>query len=71
MANIFELPRKDGNNTSEKARKSRQMQFRDETAYAWGLCYQSDPSLSMRSFAIDEAPSPLRALSETPGPDEK
>ena len=46
VANIFELPSKDGNITPGKARKSRQMQFRDKTAYVWGLCYQWDPSLS-------------------------
>ena len=33
MANIFEFLSKDGNITPEKARKSRQMQFRDKTAY--------------------------------------
>ena len=37
MANIFEFLSKDGNITSEKARKSRQMQFHDKTAYVWGL----------------------------------
>ena len=38
----------------EKARKSRQMQFHDKTAYVWGLRYRWDPSLSMnpvRRFA--------------------
>ena len=35
VANIFELPSKDGNITPEKARKSRQMQFHDKTAYVW------------------------------------
>merc|ERR1711978_18744 len=30
----------DGNVTPEKARKSRQMQFRDKTAYVWGLRYR-------------------------------
>ena len=34
----------------EKARKSRQMQFRDKTAYVWGL----GSLQSMRSFAIEE-----------------
>ena len=33
--------------TPEKARKSQQMQFRDKTAYVWGLRYGWDPSLSM------------------------
>ena len=47
MANIFEFLSKDGNITPEKVRKSRQMQFRDKTAYVWGLCYRWDPSLSM------------------------
>ena len=46
MANIFEFLSKDGNNTPEKARKSWQMQFRDKTAYVWGLRYRWDPSLS-------------------------
>ena len=46
MANIFEFLSKDGNITPEKARKSRQMQFRDKTAYVWGLRYRWDPSLS-------------------------
>ena len=46
MANIFEFLSKDGNVTPEKARKSRQMQFRDKTAYVWGLRYRWDPSLS-------------------------
>ena len=35
MANIFEFLSKDGNITLEKARKSRQMQFHDKTAYVW------------------------------------
>ena len=35
MANIFEFISKDGNITTEKARKSRQMQFHDKTAYVW------------------------------------
>ena len=46
MANIFEFLSKDGNITPEKARKSRQMQFRDKIAYVWGLRYRWDPSLS-------------------------
>ena len=46
MANIFEFLSKDGNITPEKARKSRQTQFRDKTAYVWGLRYRWDPSLS-------------------------
>ena len=46
MANIFEILSKDGNITPEKARKSRQMKFRDKTAYVWGLCYRWDPLLS-------------------------
>ena len=46
MANIFEFLSKDGNITPEKARKSRQMQLCDKTAYVWGLCYRWDPSLS-------------------------
>ena len=33
MANIFEFLSKDGNITPEKARKSRQMQFHDKTAF--------------------------------------
>ena len=33
VVNMFELPLKDGNITTEKVRKSRQMQFRDKTAY--------------------------------------
>ena len=40
MANIFEFLSKDGNITPEKVRKSRQMQFRDKTAYVWGLRYR-------------------------------
>ena len=40
VANMFELPLKDGNITTEKVRKSRQMQFRDKTAYVWGLRYR-------------------------------
>ena len=54
MENIFELPSKDGNIKPEKARKSRQVQFHDKTAYVWGLRYRWDPSLSMnpvRRFA--------------------
>ena len=47
MANIFEFLSKDGNITPEKARKLRQMQFHDKTAYVWGLRYRWDPSLSM------------------------
>ena len=47
MANIFEFLSKDGNITPEKARKSRQMHFRDKTAYVWGRCYRWDPSLLM------------------------
>ena len=46
MAKIFEFLWKDGNITPEKARKLRQMQFRDKTAYVWGLRYRWDPSLS-------------------------
>ena len=34
MANIFEFLSKDGNITPEKARKSRQMQFRDKCSFA-------------------------------------
>ena len=34
--------------TSEKARKSQQMQFRDKTAYVWDLRYRWDPLLSMK-----------------------
>ena len=52
MANIFEFLSKDGNITPEKARKSRQMQFHDKTAYVWGL-------------RIDEPGSPVRALYAT------
>ena len=44
MANIFEFLSKDGNITLEKARKLRQMQFRDKTEY---VCM-------FRVFAIDE-----------------
>ena len=54
MANILELPSKDGNITPEKARKLRQMQFHDKTAYVLGLRYRWDPLLSMnpaRRFA--------------------
>ena len=40
MANIFEFLSKDGNITPEKARKLRQMQFRDKTAYVWDLRYR-------------------------------
>ena len=36
VANIFELSSKDENITPEKA----QMQFRDKTAYVWGLRYR-------------------------------
>ena len=43
MANIFELLSKDGIITPEKARKSRQMQFRNKTGYVWGLCCRWDP----------------------------
>ena len=35
MANIFEFLSKYGNITPEKARKSRQIQFHDKTAYVW------------------------------------
>ena len=35
MANIVEFLSKDENITPEKARKSRQMQFHDKTAYVW------------------------------------
>ena len=54
MANICEFLSKDGNNTPEKARKSRQMLFHDKTAYVRGLRYRWDPSVSMnqvRQFA--------------------
>ena len=37
---MFELPSKDGTITPEKARKSRQIQFHDKTAYVWGLRYR-------------------------------
>ena len=47
-ANIFELPSQDGNITPEKARKSRQMQLHDKTAYVWGHRYWWDPSLSRK-----------------------
>ena len=40
VANILELSSKDENITPEKAHKSRQMQFRDKTAYVWGLRYR-------------------------------
>ena len=46
-----------GNITPEKARKSQQMQFRDKTAYVWGLRYWS--------FAIDEPRLSARALYAT------
>ena len=54
MANIFEFLSKDGNITPEKARKLRQMQFHDKTAYVRGLRYRWDPLLLMnpvRRFA--------------------
>ena len=35
MANIFEFLPKDGKITPENARKSRQMQFHNKTAYVW------------------------------------
>ena len=57
MAHIFEFLSKDGNITPEKARKSRQMQFHDKTAYR--------SLLSMRSLAIDEPGSSVRALYAT------
>ena len=41
MSQIYELPSKDGNITSEKVRKSRQMEFRDKTAYVWVVCPMS------------------------------
>ena len=83
MANIFEFLSKDGNITPEKARKSRQMQFHDKTAYVWmgilplkkranrtnavlrqnSVCLGS--SLSLRSLAIVEAASQLRAVYAT------
>ena len=47
MANIFELPSKDGNITPEKVRNSRQMQLCDKTAYVLGLRYRWDHLLSM------------------------
>ena len=40
---MFELPSKDGNITPEKVRKSRQMEFRDKTAYVWVVCPMSRP----------------------------
>ena len=66
MANIFEFLSKDGNITPEKARKSRQMQFHDKTAYVWmGIlplkkrvnCDQCSFATKQRMFgvfAIDE-----------------
>ena len=65
MANIFEFLSKDGNIPPEKVRKSRQMQFHDKTAYVWGLRYRWNPSLSMKSFAIEEPGSPVPALYAT------
>ena len=79
MANIFEFLSKDGNITPEKARKSRQMQFHDKTAYVWmGILplkkrinrdkcsfATNAVSLSMRSFAIEEPGSPVPALYAT------
>ena len=53
MNKIFEL----WEYYSWKARKSRQMQLRDKTAYI--------QCLAMRSFAIEEPPSPLSALYAT------
>ena len=57
---IFELPSKDVNITPEKARQWQQLQLRDKTAYVRGLRYKS-----MRSFATEEAPSPLPPLYST------
>ena len=48
VTKIFQLPLKDGNITPEKVRELRQMQLRDKTAYAGGLCYRWDPSLSKK-----------------------
>ena len=66
MANIFEFLSKDGNITPEKARKSRQMQFHDKTAYVWmGIlplkkrvnrdkCSFATKQRMLEVFAIDE-----------------
>ena len=50
MANICELLSKNGIITPEKARKSRQMQFRDKTAYVWGLRYRWAPFAGSRTL---------------------
>ena len=77
MANIFEFLSKDGNITPEKARKSRQMQFHDKTAYVWmGIlplkkrvnrdkCSFATKQRMFGVFASKGAPSPLSALYAT------
>ena len=77
MANIFEFLSKDGNITPEKARKSRQMQFHDKTAYVWmGIlplkkrvnrdkCSFMTKQRMFGVFAIDEPGSSVRALYAT------
>ena len=77
MANIFEFLSKDGNITPEKARKSRQMQFHDKTAYVWmGIlplkkrvnrdkCSFATKQRMFGVFAIDEPTSPVPALYAT------
>ena len=57
MANIFELLSKDGNITPEKARKSNAVSGQSSVFLG--------SSLSMRSFAIDEPGSLVRALYAT------
>ena len=54
VANIFELPSKDGNITPEKARQIATNAFFTAKEYVWGLRYRWDPLLSMnpvRRFA--------------------
>ena len=55
MANIFELPSKGENISPEKANESRKCTFATKVGSL----------LSMRSFAIEEAPSKLPALYAT------
>ena len=62
MANIFELPSKDGVITPEKARKLRLIAT-NAVLRQNSVCLGY--SLSMRSFAIDEPGSSVRALNAT------
>ena len=55
MANIFVFLSKDGNITPKKARKSRQMQFRDKTAYV-GV-FAIDEILRYRGSRIPGSPT--------------